>query len=255
MPYQRELEAALEISRRAGELALRYLAQNVAEEEKEDLSPVTMADRECERLICTLLEEQFPEDGIIGEEGARKPSRSGNRWIVDPIDGTRDFVRRIPFWSVQLALERRDEIVLGIIHLPEAKETVHAVLDSGCYWNDQPARASEISRIDKAILTVSGFPPLWTKMEADRIRRLIEECWTVRGYGGCDDIAMIARGKADIWLSGSGMEWDYAPARIIARECGARFFTLDGEDRIDGDNCVICAPGLESAVRRILAIP
>jgi fructose-1,6-bisphosphatase/inositol monophosphatase family enzyme len=84
---------------------------------------------------------------------------------------------------------------------------------------------------------------------------LTENCWTVRCYGGCYDVIMLARGKADIWLSGSGMEWDYAPVQVIARECGARFLTKAGDDRIDAKNCVVFAPGIESEIRKILEIP
>ena len=255
MPYDREIDSALEITRRAGELALHHFARDTPEEEKEDLSPVTAADRECEALIARLLTERFPDDGIMGEEGARAPSRSGRRWLVDPIDGTRDFVRRNPYWAGMIALEEAGRVVLGVIYFPALGELVHAVEGAGCFHNGTRVRASAITRLDKAVLLVSGFKPAWNQFDHARIRALIESCWTVRAYGGCYDIAMMARGKADVWLSGSGMVWDYAPARIIAPEAGARFFTADGSDRIDRNNCVISAPGLEADVRRVLAIP
>lgn len=255
MAYERELDTALEISRRAGDMALRYFATDTGEEEKEDLSPVTIADRECESLIGRLLEERFPSDGIVGEEGTRKPSQSGNRWIIDPIDGTRDFVRKTPFWAIQIALERGGQIVLGIIYLPQIQDMFYAALGMGCYWNDLRTRSSNITRVDKAILMISGFKSVWEKFPPEQVRYLTEQCWTVRAYSGCYDVTMIARGKADIWLSGSGMEWDYAPAWIIARESGARFFTIDGDNRIDANNCIICAPGLEAELRQILKIP
>jgi fructose-1,6-bisphosphatase/inositol monophosphatase family enzyme len=86
------------------------------------------------------------------------------------------------------------------------------------------------------------------------VRLLTKKCWTVRCYGGCYDIIMLARAKADIWLSGSGMEWDYAPVQVIARECGARFLIRDGSDRIDAKHCVVCAPGIEREVRDLLGI-
>jgi fructose-1,6-bisphosphatase/inositol monophosphatase family enzyme len=101
---------------------------------------------------------------------------------------------------------------------------------------------------------VSGFKGAWESWPPEAIRHLTETCWTVRAYGGCYDVTMIARVKADIWLSGSGMEWDYAPGRIIARECGAVFCARDGSDRIDARSCVICAPGLQPELHRILQI-
>jgi fructose-1,6-bisphosphatase/inositol monophosphatase family enzyme len=144
--------------------------------------------------------------------------------------------------------------VVGVIHLPALGETTHAAAGAGCFHDGVRARASEITRLDKAVLMVSGFKYAWSRFPPDAVRLLTERCWTVRAFSGCYDVTMLARGKADIWLSGSGMEWDYAPARVIADECGARFFTADGTGRIDRDNCVICAPGLEAELRRILRV-
>ncbi len=254
MPYERELEAALAIARAAGELTLHYFNQETETDEKEDQSPVTVADRESEALICRLLGERYPEDGIVGEEGAQVPSRSGRLWIVDPIDGTRDFVRRTQFWSVQIALQDAGRVVLGIVHLPCLNETFHALDGGGCYWNGRRTSASKISRLDRSILMISGFQDVWKTWPPDAVRYLTENCWTVRGYSGCYDVTMIARGKADLWLSGNGMPWDYAPAVVIARECGARFITRAGDDRIDVKHCLVCTPGLEAELRRILRI-
>lgn len=252
--YEDEIHAAFGIARQAGELALRYFESETGTEEKEDRSPVTVADRECEKLIGGLIEARFPEDGILGEEGASKRGTSGRRWLVDPIDGTRDFVRRNPFWSIQIALQSGDRVVLGLIHFPCLGETVKAVAGSGCYWNDERVRGPGTDRLDKAILSVSGFANAWDRWPPDGLRALTEKCWTVRAYGGCYDVAMFARGKVDIWLSGGGSEWDYGPVRIISEECGAPFLTRDGGDRIDADHCLVCPRGLEAELRRVLRI-
>jgi fructose-1,6-bisphosphatase/inositol monophosphatase family enzyme len=255
MTYQLEIDTMMAAVRGAGQLALRHFAAGPAVEEKPDLSPVTAADRECEQLISRVLSDGFPEDGILGEEGTHRPSRSNRRWIIDPIDGTRDFIRGNSFWSVQLALEAAGDVVLGAIYFPCLDEMLHAVRGKGCYWNDAPTRAAETARLDKAILMISGLKSAWDVWPPDSVRRLTEICWTVRSYGASYDIAMLARGKADIWLSGSGMPWDYAPATIIAKESGARFLTKDGTGRIDARHCLICIPGLEQELRSILKMP
>jgi histidinol phosphatase-like enzyme (inositol monophosphatase family) len=254
MAYQLERDSMIRIARLAGELALRHYEGRIEAEEKSDHSPVTVADRECERLISRLISEQFPADGITGEEGASIPSRSGRRWLIDPIDGTRDFVRRLPFWSIQIALQDDGRVVAGLIYLPCHNDLYHAALGGGTYCNDTPLRASEVSSLDKAILTISGFKDAWQSWKPEQIRFLTQHCWTVRAFGGCYDVAMVARGKVDIWLSGNGMEWDYAPGVIIAEECGAKYLTRDGSVRIDAGHCVICAPGIEGHVRRALEI-
>ncbi len=255
MPYQTELDRAQDIARNAGALALSYFARETPAEEKSDRSPVTEADRECEALIGGALAAAFPADGIVGEEGTFRKASSDRRWLVDPIDGTRDFVRRNAFWSVQIALQQGGEVVLGLIYFPCLGELYHAVAGGGAYCNGVPCSASTVARLDKAVLMVSGFSSAWGQWPEEAIRHLTRNCWTVRCYGGCYDVATLARGRADIWLSGSGMEWDYAPARVISRECGAAFFARDGSGRIDAGNCVICAPGLESELRRLLKVP
>ena len=102
MPFEKELAVARRVARESGELAMRLQAQGVEAEEKADLSPVTIADKECEKLISRLLLEAFPDDGLLGEEGANRESANGRKWIIDPIDGTRDFVRGTPVWSVSV---------------------------------------------------------------------------------------------------------------------------------------------------------
>jgi histidinol-phosphatase len=255
MLYARELEKALEIVRKASGPAMRYFANTTPVEEKGDTSPVTIADREGERLMSQSLQEYFPEDGILGEEGTCIPSKSGRRWLIDPIDGTKDFVRGNPFWSIQLALQVGHQIVLGIIHCPCMDEMLYAADNFGCFWNNTRVNASEISQLDKSILMVSGFNAAGSSWDEDAVHFLTKPCWTVRCYGGSYDVIMLARGKADIWLSGRGMEWDYAPAQIIARECGALFLTNRGNNRIDAQHCIVCASGIEQEIRHILKIP
>src|SRR5713226_2081557 len=118
MPFGKELEVARKAAERAAGLALRHQSAGLRAEVKPDASPVTQADRECEKLIAGMLEDAFPDDGILGEEGARKSSRSGRRWIIDPIDGTRDFVRGNPLWANLIALEEGDAVVAGVVNLP-----------------------------------------------------------------------------------------------------------------------------------------
>ena len=254
MSYERELRLALEIVRKAGQKMLHYFGQPVPVEEKYDASPVTLADRECENFLREQLETSFAEDGILGEEGTCIPSRSGRRWIIDPIDGTRDFIRNIGFWSIQMALQVGEQIVLGIIYCPAANQMLYAVSGSGCFLNGNRVMASEIKELDKSILMVSGFKAAWDTWPHEGLKELTQRCWTVRCYGGSYDIVMLASGKADIWISGSGMEWDYAPVKIVAAECGARFMTRDGNDRLDARNCLVCAPGLEAQLRKLLGI-
>ena len=252
--YEYELDEALKIVKKAGALALRLFHQSVLEELKQDCSPVTQADREGERLIAHDLQAAFPDDGILGEEGVKVPSKSGRRWLIDPVDGTKDFVRGNPHWAVQLALQIGERVVAGVIHCPCLDETLLAADGEGAWWNGVRTTASTTAQVRKAVLTISGFNAVWSSWPEAAVHELTRRCWTVRCYGGAYNVIMLARGKTDIWLSGRGMEWDYAPAQVISRECGAYFLTRDGSERIDEKHALLHAPGLHRELRDILQI-
>ena len=128
----KELETAIQAAKKAGELALK-MQPDVVAETKADNSPVTQADRECERVVARMLSETFPSDGVLGEEGASVESASGRKWIVDPIDGTRDYVRGNPLWANLIALESDGEVVAGVVNLPLFGRLYSATRGGGAY--------------------------------------------------------------------------------------------------------------------------
>jgi histidinol phosphatase-like enzyme (inositol monophosphatase family) len=249
MPWEREIEVCRDVARRAGELALRHAARGVEREDKADDSPVTVADRECERLIVSALHAAFPEDGILGEEGASHPGRSGRRWIVDPIDGTRDFLRGLPTWSNLIGLEVDGEVVLGTCNMVAQGELYWAVRGEGAFVNERRVRVSNIDRRDRAIVCLTAFDNIAASPFADRILDHLAGYWAVRSMGGCQDAILVVSGRAEAWLEISAKPWDLAPFKILAEEAGARFFNFDGRRSIHGGNAVVCAPFLEEELR------
>lgn len=252
MNLARELEAARSIARRAGELALGYAARGVAAEIKADSSPVTIADRESEKLIAAALHEAFPADGLLGEEGARGDAPSGRRWIIDPIDGTRDFLRGNPFWSVLIALESAGEPLLGVCHMPALGETYWAARGAGAWRNDDAIRVSSIARTDQAVLCVNSLNTIGELPFAGGLVEFMSRFWAVRSAGGCMDAMMVAAGRADAWIEPTAMAWDLAPLKVIVEEAGGMFFNFDGGSSIHGGNCVCCVPALEDELRRFV---
>jgi histidinol phosphatase-like enzyme (inositol monophosphatase family) len=252
MDWSREVDAGRAIADRAGQIALRYHGRGIAFEAKADESPVTVADRETEQWIVRALEEQFPEDGLLGEEGAVKQSRSGRRWIIDPIDGTRDFVRGNPAWAVLIALEAGQEVVAGFAALPATGDLFFASRGGGAFRNDLPIRASSIASPAQAVLCINGLNGVAREPYAPRLLDWMADFWAVRSMGGCIDALMIAQGQADLWFEPTGKPWDFAPLQVIAEEAGARFFDFQGRRTIYGGNCILCAPGLEPEARRFL---
>src|SRR5208283_2858025 len=158
MNYERELEFARRIAAAAGENAKRIRAGGVSAETKPDASPVTIADKENERLIREAIEREFPADGILGEEGASKAGSSGRRWIIDPIDGTRDFVRGNRFWCVLVALEdAAGESLVGVAHFPMLDETYWAARGGGAFRNGERLRVSDIDTIGACCFNPNGL--------------------------------------------------------------------------------------------------
>jgi histidinol-phosphatase len=250
--WSHELEVAIQAARQAAELAIRYQPGIVAEL-KPDNSPVTVADRECERLIARMLTDAFPDDGLLGEEGAHAESRSGRRWIIDPIDGTRDYVRGNPLWANLIALEEGDAVVAGVVNLPVLGFTYTAARGGGAFRNGSPIHASSKASIHESVLCFNGFDKLERFPNRDNLLAWMAQFWSVRGLGGAPDAMLVAAGQAEIWIEPSASPWDFAPLKVILEEAGARFLNFDGGSSIYAGNCVGCAPEMEHEVTRFLS--
>ena len=250
MPFEKELEIARNIAAQAGQLALDNQARGFERETKPDNSPVTSADRANEQLICQLLEQAFPDDGILGEEGAAREARSGRRWIIDPIDGTRNFIRGIPAWGVMLALEAEGEVVVGVCNLPPLRELYSGAAGLGAFCNGKPIRISPAKLANQALLCLTGFDKALRYDFGNNLLHWIRRFWAVRSLGGCTDAMYVASGRAEVWITLEAKAWDLAPLKIIGEQAGARFFNFDGKSSIYGGNCVMTIPPLEAEIRQ-----
>jgi histidinol phosphatase-like enzyme (inositol monophosphatase family) len=251
--FEHELDVCRSAALRAGEIALRYREHGIRYDSKSDDSPVTKADRECEQVIAVALEQAFPEDGLLGEEGAVKPSRSGRRWIIDPIDGTRDYVRGVPVWATLIGLEQNGEVVAGVAHFAGRGETYFASRGSGAFCNDIRICISDVTTVDQASLCLTGINYFPKYSFSSELISWTRPFWSVRCYGGCLDAMMVARGEAEVWIEGQVKPWDLAAPKIITEQAGARFFDFAGNNTIDGGNAVACVPALADEVRRFLS--
>jgi histidinol-phosphatase len=255
MAYQHEMKVGAEIARRAGDLALRIREGGIAVETKSDESPVTIADRECEKLIVAGLERAFPDDGLLGEEGASRESASGRRWIIDPIDGTRDFIRGTGAWSVLIGLEEQGAVVAGFAYFPVTGRMYSAARGAGAYRDDTRITASAISRKSEALLCVNGLSFMHGYAFAPRLIDWLAGFWTVRSMGGCLDAMLVASGVADAWIEAKAKPWDLAPLKIIAAEAGCVTFDFAANDTIYGGNYVIATPGVAEELKRFVCTP
>jgi fructose-1,6-bisphosphatase/inositol monophosphatase family enzyme len=176
---------------------------------------------------CRMLSDAFPEDGILGEEGARADSRSGRRWIIDPIDGTRDYVRGNPLWANLIALEAEGDVA-GVVNLPVLGKLYARAVAAERIVNGSGIQASGKTSIDESVLCVNGYDKWPTRRFRDHLLDWMERFWAVRGLGGAADAMMVASGQAEVWIEPVASPWDFAPLKVILEEAGARYFNIDG---------------------------
>jgi histidinol-phosphatase len=251
MAFEREVELAKLMAREAGALALDFQRGGISAEVKSDDSPVTAADRACEKLIADHIAREFPGDGVLGEEGANRASQTGRKWIIDPIDGTKDFVRGIPLWAVLIALEHDGEIVAGAAHSPRQGLLLWAARGSGAWANGSPIRVSDKSDPGQAVLSFNGFNKVGVNRFAPQLLGWLQRFWAVRSLGGAVDAMLLAQGQADVWIEPNAQPWDLAPLKLLVEEAGGKFGTFGGENTIYGGNAYACVPGLEPYVHEL----
>lgn len=249
MHYEKEVAAARRIAVRSAEMAIRHFERGIRLEDKSDDSPVTDADRECEVFLSKALEEAFPEDGQMGEEGVAKPSKSGRTWIIDPIDGTRDFIRGNQQWGVLLGLEENGKPVAGVAHFPIQAKTYTALVGGGSWCNDKRIRVSTISDVNRAVVCFNGLQNNRKWPYRDMVMDFLSQFWCVRSMSGSPDVVMVAAGQADIWVEPSAKPWDLCPMKVIVEEAGGVFFNFKGTDSIYEGNALVCNPHFEKLLR------
>ncbi len=226
------LDFAIDAAWQAGQSTLAHFQTGVAVEQKADESPVTIADRGAEELLRRLIESRFPEHAIFGEEFGEAERDSIYRWIIDPIDGTRSFIRGVPLYGVLIGLEIGGEVVVGVAHFPGLGETVAAARGEGCRWNGRPARVSDVARLDQALVVYTscadfalhGRDQAWVRIQgATQIQRGWSDC-----YGHC----LVATGRAELMLDPIMNAWDCAALVPILQEAGGTFTDWNGEPTI-----------------------
>ena len=225
-----DLTLALSLADQADTISLgRFRARDLHVETKPDLTPVTEADRAVETAIRERLAKERPDDGLLGEEFGATTGGS-RRWIVDPIDGTRNYSRGIPVWATLIALEEDGEILLGVVSAPALHRRWHAERGGGAWVNDDRVRVSAVREIGDAVLSFALEQP---------IPSLAGYAWHARGYGDFWAHMLVAEGAVDGAVDAVGVEiWDLAAIQPIVEEAGGRFTDAAGETRVDGGTAI-----------------
>jgi histidinol-phosphatase len=219
-----DLELALRLADAADELSLaRFRALDLRVDTKPDLTPVTEADKAIERRLRELLAAERPDDAIVGEEEG-VTGTGARRWILDPIDGTKNYSRGIPVFGTLIALEQDGEIIVGVASAPALDRRWWAERGQGAFANGERIQVSKIATLDAAVVSVRG--PVGTA--------IAEQAWHASGFGDFWQHMLVAEGSVDVALDPVMNLWDNAPLIVIVEEAGGRFTNTAGERTVDG---------------------
>ena len=246
------LEAVQDAARVAGTIAMRHYRTALTVEAKADGSPVTVADRETEAALREWITRRFPEDGIEGEElGVTRPD-APRRWIIDPIDGTKTFVRRVPLWGTLVAVAEQTEVLAGAAFFPAVDEMLAAAPGEGAWWNGARCSVSSVDQLDRAtvLTTNERFGDDETKRSA--WRRLSDRAMMSRSWGDCYGYLLVATGRAEVMVDGRMAAWDAAALLPIIREAGGIFTDWSGARTAFGGSAIATNAALAAEVRGLL---
>ncbi len=246
------LEFAVKMAEQAGKKTLRYFGASVKAELKADLTPVTQADRDAEKLCRQLLEQHFPDDGIVGEEFGTARGEARRRWIIDPIDGTKNFIRGVPLYGVLIALEDEGRPVVGVAHFPALSETVAAAHGSGCWWNGSRALVSPVDALGEALVLATDAEALTSAGHAAQWDKLASRAAMARTWGDCYGHALVATGRAEAMLDPVLALWDSAALFPIVEEAGGVFTDWAGRRVHDGKSGIATNAALAAEIRVVL---
>lgn len=226
--HSAELQAALDAAECAAGIARSLYQRNLDVRIKADKSPVTEADVRCELAIREVLEKRFPAHGFYGEETIARDRGADSLWLVDPIDGTKAFVREYPMFSTQIALMRGGEIVVGVSSAPVYGELAYAENGHGAFLNGQRLAVSDISTLDQAALSSGNLKTLASGPQWPRFGALVARVNRIRGYGDFLHYHLLAAGKIDVVIESDVSILDIAACAAIVTEAGGRFTDLAG---------------------------
>lgn len=238
MNLQPYLDFARQLAYDAGKLTLEYFNTGIRHEMKADETPVTVADRSAEEFIRREIEKKYPSHAIVGEEFGESPSPAGRgdrgegdfRWIVDPIDGTKSFIKGVPFYSVLIGLEIEGVSRVGAACFPALDEVLYAADGLGAWCNDRRVRVSDVSEMKKAVFTFTSWSGFRTRKRLDVFENLHRDCFIGRGWGDAYGVYLVATGRTEIHVEPAVALWDVAPFPPIFREAGGYFGSWSGEE-------------------------
>jgi histidinol-phosphatase len=238
-----DLALALRLADVADAITLsRFRAQDLRVDAKPDLTPVSDADLAVEEALRRVLYDEQPDDAVLGEEHG-VTGDGPRQWVIDPIDGTKSFVRGVPVWATLIALRVDGRVDVGVVSAPALGRRWWASRGAGAFADGQPIAVSRVSSLQDAHLSYSSLTG-WEELgRLEGLLQLSRDCWRTRAFGDFWSHVLVAEGAVDASFEPEVSLWDLAPLQVIVEEAGGRFTDLSGQARPDGGSCV-CSNGL-----------
>jgi histidinol phosphatase-like enzyme (inositol monophosphatase family) len=242
------LEAVIEAARAAGQVALSHFRGDIDVDLKADGSPVTVADRRAEAAAREWIRTRFPHDEILGEEFGYTPG-TGRRWFIDPIDGTKTFVRGAPLWGSMIGVAEGDTVLAGAIYCAAVDELVAASLGEGCWLNGTRCRVSTVATLAEATILTTDASFRYHPEREPRWADLARHVAVARTWGDCYGYLMVASGRAEVMVDDKLNPWDAAALIPILREAGGEYTDWRGGIAVDGGDGIATNAALARTVR------
>ncbi len=244
---------AAELAKLAGDIALKHYRSGLAVETKSDGSPVTAADRAAETAAREWVNKYFPDDGLLGEEfGIDRPDAK-RRWIIDPIDGTKTFVRGTPLWGSLVALCEGERVLAGAAYFPAVGEAIAAAPGAGCWWNGSRTAVSTLDVMSKALVLITDDRCRERPEFRASFDRVAEAAALSRTWGDCFGYLLVATGRAEAMFDSVMSPWDAAALQPIIEEAGGVFTDWNGRATAFGGSTVATNTALSETIRELLA--
>jgi histidinol phosphatase-like enzyme (inositol monophosphatase family) len=253
MDAQSLMRAAEEVARRSGDVALGFFRQGIQVDTKGDGTPVTVADQTAEKTARAWIESHFPEDGILGEEFGETRPGAKRRWILDPIDGTKTFIRGVPLWGTLVAVAQGERILAGAAYFPPVGDMLVAAPGQGCWWNGKRSRVSEEASLSRAVVLSTDERFLVHPERGEKWRALAAKAAISRTWGDCYGYLLVATGRAEAMIDEVLSPWDAAALQPIIEEAGGVFTDWTGTRTSFGGNAIATNAALASLVREQLS--
>jgi histidinol-phosphatase len=250
--WRTRYELAIDAAHEAGRFALQHFDVGIEVEWKPDESPVTLADRGAEERLRSALLGRFPQDGFLGEESGTTPGTSGFKWIIDPVDGTRSFIRGVPIWATLVGLEYKGELIAGVAYLPALNQTYRALRGGGAFRDDRPIHVSRVASLKDAHVYYSSISWFAKVGREQQFLKLVEQSQRQRGFGDFYGFVLVAQGSGEAMVEHGVHAWDLGALVPLVEEAGGKMTAWDGKTDIEKPDVLASNGLLHEAILGIL---